>query len=58
LARTLRAIRGPTPLTPWTTLLDQVKIDIITAEKLDILESRDLNKVGNFEKYRRESRAV
>ncbi|KAH9050659.1 hypothetical protein EDB84DRAFT_1666282 [Lactarius hengduanensis] len=58
LARTLRIIREPTPRTPWITLLDQVKRDIITAEKLDMLESRDLNKVANLEKYRRDSRAV
>ncbi|KAH9180668.1 hypothetical protein EDB89DRAFT_1920409 [Lactarius sanguifluus] len=58
LARTLRIIREPTPRTPWITLLDQVKSDIITAEKLDMLESRDLNKVSNLEKYRRDSRAV
>lgn len=57
LARTLRIIRGPIPRTPWTTLLDQVKGDIVTAEKYDILESRDLNKVANLEKYRRESRS-
>ncbi|KAI9446343.1 hypothetical protein H4582DRAFT_1905062 [Lactarius indigo] len=58
LARTLRIIREPTPRSPWTKLLDQVKRDIITAEKLDMLESRDLNKVANLEKYRRDSRAV
>lgn len=58
VARTLRIIREPTPRTPWITLLDQVKRDIITAEKLDMLESRDLNKVANLEKYRRDSRAV
>ncbi|KAH9079531.1 hypothetical protein EDB83DRAFT_2343143 [Lactarius deliciosus] len=58
LARTLRIIREPTPRTPWVTLLDQVKSDIITAEKLDMLESRDLNKVANLEKYRRDSRPV
>jgi hypothetical protein len=58
LARILRIIRGPIPRTPWTTLLDQVKGDVITAEKLDILESRDLNKVANLEKYRRDSRNV
>ncbi|KAH9001155.1 hypothetical protein EDB92DRAFT_2050849 [Lactarius akahatsu] len=58
LARTLRIIREPTPRTPWITLLDQVKRDIITAEKLDMLESRDLNRVANLEKYRRDSRAV
>jgi hypothetical protein len=58
LARALRIIREPTPRTPWTTLLDEVKRDINTAEKLDMLESRELNKVVNFEKYRRDSRVV
>lgn len=58
LVRTLRIIREPTPRSPWTTLLEQVKRDIITAEKLDMLESRDPNKVANLEKYRRDSRAV
>jgi len=58
LARALRIIREPTPRTPWATLLDGVKRDIVTTEKLDMLESRELNKVANFEKYWRDSRAV
>jgi hypothetical protein len=47
-------IREPIPRAPWTTLLDQVKEDVIAAEKI---ESRDLNKIANFEKQRRDSHA-
>jgi len=38
-------------------LLEQVKFDMVTAEKLDML-SWDPNKVANLEKYRRDSRAL
>jgi len=58
LARALETIREPVPRAPWATLLDQVKGDVIAAEKLDMLESRDLNRVANFEKYRRDSRPM
>jgi hypothetical protein len=51
----LRTIREPTPRVPWTTLLDQVKGDLIAAEKLDMMEPRDLSKGANLEKQRRES---
>jgi len=56
LARTLRTIREPTPKVPWGTLIDQVKGDIIAAEKLDMMESRD--KFGNLERQRRESHTI
>ena len=51
-------IREPIPRAPWATLLDQVKGDVIAAEKIDMIESRDLNKVANFEKQRRDSHAT
>jgi hypothetical protein len=55
----LRTIREPTPRVPWTTLLDQVKGDLIAAEKLDMMmEPRDLSKVANLERHRRDSHAV
>lgn len=47
-------IREPMPRAPWTTLLDQVKGEVIAAEKI---ESRDLNKIANVEKQRRDSHA-
>jgi len=58
LARTLRSMREPTPRAPWAALLDQVKGDMIAAEKLDRMESRDINKVASFEKQWRDSRAA
>ncbi|KAF8478567.1 hypothetical protein DFH94DRAFT_633058 [Russula ochroleuca] len=59
LARTLRMIREPIQKAPWTTLLDQVKGDVIAAEKLDlIIEPRELSRVPNFEKQRRDSHAA
>ncbi|KAH9996800.1 hypothetical protein BJV77DRAFT_1065579 [Russula vinacea] len=59
LARMLRMIREPMPMAPWTTLLDQVKGDVIAAEKLDlIVEPREPNRVPNFEKQRRDSHAA
>jgi hypothetical protein len=54
----LRTIREPTPRAPWTTLLDQVKGDLIAAEKLDMMEPRDLSKVANLERQRRDSHAI
>ena len=54
----LRTIREPTPRVPWTTLLDQVKGDLIAAEKLDMMEPLDLSKVANLEKQRRESHGI
>ncbi|KAI9509630.1 hypothetical protein F5148DRAFT_1367050 [Russula earlei] len=54
LARALRTISEPTPKAAWTTLLDQVKGDIIAAEKLDMMESREISKVVNFEKQWRD----
>lgn len=52
-------IREPMPMAPWTTLLDQVKGDVIAAEKLDlIVEPREPNRVPNFEKQRRDSHAA
>ncbi|VDB82999.1 unnamed protein product [Peniophora sp. CBMAI 1063] len=39
LDRTLREINNPVPLVPWQTLLDQARVDVIAAEKLDLLES-------------------
>jgi len=53
LARTLRTIREPTPKVPWATLVDQVKGDMIAAEKLDMMD-----KVANFERQRRESHTI
>lgn len=58
LARMLRTIREPTPRVPWTTLLDQVKGDLIAAEKLDMMEPRDLSKVAISERQRRESHTI
>ena len=55
----LRMIREPMPMAPWTTLLDQVKGDVIAAEKLDlIVEPREPSRVPNFEKQRRDSHAA
>ena len=54
----LRTIREPTPRVPWTTLLDQVKGDMIAAEKLDMMEPRDPSKVGTLERQRRESNGI
>jgi hypothetical protein len=51
-------IREPIPRAPWTTLLDQVKGDVIAAEKLDMMEPRHFNKFANFEKQRRDSHAT
>lgn len=39
LDRTLREINNPVPLVSWQTLLDQARVDVIAAEKLDMLES-------------------
>jgi hypothetical protein len=50
-------IREPIPTVPWTALLDQVKGDVIAAEKLDMIEPRPF-KVANFEKQRRDSHAT
>ncbi|KAI0273752.1 hypothetical protein BC834DRAFT_227074 [Gloeopeniophorella convolvens] len=58
LVRTLRDIHEPVPKASWTTLLDQVKKDILAAEKLEMLEARDLSKATNQDKHRRESRAI
>jgi len=58
LVRALRTIREPTPRAAWTTLLDQVKGDMVAAEKLEMMESRDIGKVANFEKHWREPSGV
>jgi len=55
LVQALRTIREPIPRAAWTTLLDQVKGDMVSAEKLEMMESRDIGKVANFEKHWRES---
>jgi hypothetical protein len=56
--RALRTIREPIPRAAWTALLDQVKGNVVAAEKLDMMESRDIGKVAIFEKHRRESSGV
>ncbi len=51
-------IREPIPRVPWSTLLDQVRGDVIAVEKLEMMEPRDLSKVANLEKQRRDSHAI
>ncbi|KAH9966782.1 hypothetical protein BC827DRAFT_1153126 [Russula dissimulans] len=58
VVRALRTIREPIPRAAWTALLDQVKGNVVAAEKLDMMESRDIGKVAIFEKHRRESSGV
>ncbi|KAI0062284.1 hypothetical protein BV25DRAFT_1804358 [Artomyces pyxidatus] len=52
LSRTLRELHEPAPSVPWTTLVDQAKNDVMAAEKLEILE------LYQKEKLKRDSRVV